>query len=212
MPHSTFAQILSNRFISIHRKSPKMKLLTPVILFSVGALAYSGWSIPRNHPDGVYRVTVNDYGVSKHVLLRDLSASTESALGNAVTSAAGLSKRENTGINEVKCRDYQLDAADANAAVDNLELQCGSGSFAKKDADYYATSNDVVAYICNYSNGPNVFYGSDVRDALENKISDICGDYVAGHDHVKARGYRIGYEKKDAKFCDGRGIEGKDDD
>lgn len=189
-----------------------MKLLTPVILFSVGALAHSGWSIPKNHPGGVYRVAVNDYGISKHVLLRDLSASTESALRNAVTSAAGLSKRENTGINEVKCYDYQLDATDANAAVDNLELQCGSGSFVKEDADYYSISGNVVAYACNFSNGPNVFYGDDVRDALENKISDICGNYVAGYDHVNVRSARYGYEKKDAKFCDGRGIEGKDDD
>lgn len=189
-----------------------MKLLTSVILFSVGALADIGWAIPRNHPGGVYRVAVNDYGHAKHVRLRDLSPSTKSALGNAVTSAAaGLAKRENTGINEVKCYEYQLDAPDANAAVDNLEKQCGSGSFVEKDADYYAISGNVVAYACNYAKGPNVFYGNDVRDALENKISEICGDYVAGYDHLDARSLRYGYEKKDAKFCDGRGTEGKDD-
>lgn len=188
-----------------------MKLLTTVILFSVGALAKSGWAIPRNHPGGVYRVAVNNYGDAKHIRLRDLSGSTESALGNAVTSAAGLSKRENTGINDIKCYEYQLNAADTNAAVDNLQLQAGSGGFVKEDADYYAISGDVVAYACNFSKGPNVFYGDDIRDALENKVSDICGDYVAGYDHVEVRSARYGYEKKDAKFCDGRGIEGEDD-
>lgn len=188
-----------------------MKLLTPVILFSVGAVARIGWSIPRNHPGGVYSVAVNDHGHAKHVRLRDLSASTESALGNTVTSAAGLSKRENTGINEVKCYDYQLNATDANAAVDNLELQCGSGAFVKEGHDYYATAGDAVAYACNYAKGPNVFIGNDVRDALENKVSDICGNYVAGYDHIEVRSLRYGYEQKDAKFCDGRGTEGKDD-
>lgn len=189
-----------------------MKLLTTVILFSaVGALAKTGWAIPRYHPGGVYRVAVNQYGVAKHIRLRDLSGSTESALGNAVTSAADLSKRENTGINKVKCYEYQLNAADTNAAVDNLQLQAGSGGFVKEDADYYAVSGDVVAYACNFSKGPNVFYGEDIRDALENKVSDICGDYVAGFDHVEVRSLRYGYEKKDSEFCEGRGIEGKDD-
>lgn len=189
-----------------------MKFLTPVILFSIGALADYGWSIPRNHPGGVNRAAVNDYGISKHVRLRDLSASTESALGKAVTSAAGLSKRENTGINKITCREYQLDAADANAAVDNLELQCGSGSFVKKDANFYSVSGNVVAYACNLAKGPNVCYGKDVKDALVNKLSDICGDYVAGSDHINVRGIEYGYDTKDAKFCGGRGIEGKDDD
>lgn len=195
-----------------------MKLLTSVILFSVGALADIGWALPRNHPGGVIRPAVNDYGHAKHVRLRDLSPSTESAVGKvvgkAVTSAAAtglLSKRENTGINEIKCYEYQLNATDADAAVDNLEKQAGLGSFVEKDADYYAIFGDVVAYACNLSKGPNVFYGNDIRDALENKLSDICGDYVAGYDHVETRGARYGYEIKGAKFC-GRGVEGKDDD
>lgn len=194
-----------------------MKLLTSLILFSIGALAHSGWTIPKDHPNGVYRVTNDASGNSKHVLVRDLSASTESALRNAVTRAAGLSKadlskRENTGINEVKCFEYQLEASDTNASVDNLESQCGMGSFVAKGADYYAVSGDVVSYACNFSDGPNVFYGNDVRDALEGKISDLCGDFVAGYDHVRVRDLRYGYEKKDAKFCEGRGIAKEDDD
>lgn len=195
-----------------------MKLLTSVILFSVGALAEIGYALPRNHPGGVIRTAVNDYDYAKHVRLRDLSPSTESAVGEVVgetvASAAAtglLSKRENTGINEIKCYEYQLNATDADAAVDNLEKQAGLGSFVKKDADYYAISGDVVAYACNFADGPNVFYGNDIRDALENKLSDICGDYVAGYDHIDTRSLRYGYEKKDAKFC-GRGVEGKDDD
>lgn len=189
-----------------------MKLLKPFILFSVGALAHSGWTIPKDHPSGVYRVAKDASGNSKHVLVRDLSASTESTIRNAAISAAGLSKRENTGINEVKCYEYQLDATDAKIAVDNLVSQCSSGSFMKENADYYAISGLVVTYACNYSKGPNVCYGSDVRDAVEDKISGLCGNYVAGYDHVVVRSLRYGYEKSDAQFCDGRGIEGKDDD
>lgn len=194
-----------------------MKLLTSVILFSVGALAHSGWTIPKYHPSGVYRVAIDASGNSKHVLVRDLNAPTEAALKNAITHAAGLSKadlakRQNTGINDVSCRDYQLNATDADAAVNDLESQCGSGGFMAKSADYYAIHGDAVAYACNFSDGPNVCKGNDARDAIENKVSEICGDYVAGYDHIRVGEIRYGYEEKDAKFCDGRGTQGKDDD
>lgn len=189
-----------------------MKLLTSVILFSVGALAHSGWNIPKDHPSGVYRVATDASGNSKHVLVRDLSASTESTLRIAVTSAADLSKRENSGINDIKCFEYQHNATDGNAAVENLISQCGSGAFVSKSADFYAIFGNVVAYVCNFSDGPNICYGSDVSDAVKGKITEVCGSYVAGYDHVRVRGLRYGYEEKDAKFCDGRGIKGKDDD
>lgn len=209
MPHPTFKY---SNFYQYQPKFTKMKLLKPVILFSVGALAHSGWTIPKDHPSGVYRVAKDASGNSKHVLVRDLSASTESAIRNAVISAAGLSKRENTGINEVKCLEYQLDATDVKIAADNLVSQCGSGGFMEENTNYYSISGNAVTYVCNYAKGPNVCYGSDVRDAMEDKITGLCGNYVAGYDHVMVRGLRYGYGKKDAQMCDGRGIEGKDDD
>lgn len=192
-----------------------MKLLTSVLLFSVGALAHSGWTIPEDHPSGVYNVAVDTSGNSKHVLVRDLSASTKLALSNALTNAAGLSKgdlskRENTGTNRVQCYDYQLNATDANAAVENLKLQCAEGSFVGEKLDLYATFGDVVAYVCNFSDGSNVCYAEEVKDALK-KVSDVCWYFIAGYDDVPVRGLRYGYEKKDAKFCEGRGIEGDDD-
>lgn len=183
-----------------------MKVLTPALLFSVGALAHSGWTIPEDQPSGVYQVAVDASGNSKHVLVRDLDASTNSALSNA----ADLSKRENTGINKVQCFDYLLNATDANAAVEGLESQCNGGGFMKKDANYYVKVGDIVAYACNYSDGPNVCYGDEVKDGLARKVSVVCGNFIAGYNHVRVRGLRFGYEKKDAKFCDGRGNEEDD--
>ncbi|MCJ1347394.1 hypothetical protein MMC31_005619 [Peltigera leucophlebia] len=197
-----------------------MKLLTSALLLSVGALAHSGWTIPRDHPRGVYNVAVDASGNSEHVLVRDLSASTKSALSNSLTNAAGLSKRdlskredkpENTGIHRLHCFDYPLNATDGSTAVDGLKSQCGKGGFLKKGTDYYVIAGDLVAYVCNFSDGPNICTGDEVKDALENKVSVVCGSFIAGYDHVQPRGLRFGYEKRDAKFCDGRGIKGDDD-
>lgn len=187
-----------------------MKFLTSVVLFSFGALAHSGWTIPKDHPSGVYNVVVDASGNSKHNLVRDLGASTQSAFRNALANAADLSKRGNIGINKVECFDYLLQTTDANAAVDNLKLQCAQGGFMEKKADYYAIDGKVVAYACNFSDGPNACYADEVEDALKNKVTAVCGSFIAGYDHVRVRGLRYGYEKKDAEFCDGRGIEGDD--
>lgn len=184
-----------------------MKLLTSVLLFSVGALAHSSWTIPRDHPTGN----------SKQVLVRDLSASTKSALSDALTiaprlSKGDLSKRESKGSIGVQCQDYKINATDANAAVDSLETQCADGAFIKKGEFLHAKVGDVVAYFCNPSDRPKVCNRDEVKDTLE-KVSGVCGKFVAGYHEKKDEertGY-IGYEDSKGKICDGRKIKEDDD-
>lgn len=193
-----------------------MKLLTSVLLFSVGALAHSGWTIPRDDPAGVYNVVVDASGNSKHVLVRDLSASTKSALSDARTiaprlSKGDLSKRESKGSIRVHCQDYKINATDTNAAVVSLETQCADGAFIKKGDSLYAKIEDVVVYFCNLSDSSKVCNRDEVKDKLE-KISGVCGNFVAGY-HEKKGEERIGYvgsEDSKGKICNGRKI--KEDD
>ena len=190
-----------------------MKLLTSVLLFSVGALAHSGWTIPRDHPSGVYNVVVDASGNSKHVLVRHLSASTKTALSDALTNAPGLSKgalskRKSKEINGVQCQDYNINATDANAAVDSLKTQCADGLFIKKKDSLYAHHGGAVAYFCNLSDHSKVCNGKEVIDTMETKVSNVCGVFVGGH--YQNDGIIIGYGKSEKKFCHGKKV--KEDD
>lgn len=190
-----------------------MKLLTSVLLFSVGALAHSGWTIPRDHPSGVYNVVADASGNSKHILVRHLGASTKTALGDALTHAPGLSKgalskRKSKGIDGVQCQDYNLNVTDANAAVHSLKTQCADGLFIKKKDSLYAHQGGVVAYFCNLSGHPKVCNGKAVVDTLETKVSNVCGAFVGGHhqnDEIV-----IGYGKSEKKFCHGKKVDEDD--
>lgn len=190
-----------------------MKLLTSVLLFSVGALAHPGWTIPRDHPSGVYNVVADASGNSKHVLVRHLSASTKPALSDALTNAPGLSKgdlskRKSKEINGVQCENHNINATDANAAVDSLKTQCADGLFIKKKDILYAKHGDVVAYFCNLSDHPKVCNGKEVIDTMETKVSTVCRDFVSGHYQNDQK--VIGYGKFNEEFCDGKKI--KEDD
>lgn len=138
--------------------------------------------IPKDTPDGVYGVTMNDDGSASHINKRDGSSFVTPKMGlepSDISQKYALNKRADgakcvkSGAvlvrNDISQAQYALaDACDASA-----------DEFISAGGNRYSKFGNAVVYVCNYGVKTQHCFSSELNADLK-EVENLCGD-VAGN-------------------------------
>jgi len=181
---------------------------TYVTLLALSITLGEGFTIPAHTPDGSYLVTHDALGSEVHRALPPAALLLDSAISaNCGALAGSMFDGPNTPHFCGPC-DVALPARDCDAAVADLQSQCGQGQSLRPSMAIYAIRGAAVAFACSLWANDLVDWdqlptidGYKVAEAAR-AIATTCGLYVAGAVEIQ-RHVPIGYMawEENLDFC-----------
>lgn len=100
----------------------------------------------------------------------------------------------------------------ADPAFAALQAACpDAGSVWEAGYSVYTYVTGGLAYYCNIDPwAQNRCYGSEVWDAIVNRVSGLCGSYQSGWIRNYDRQVVIGYGTRETRFCQAMLLSAKD--
>lgn len=130
-------------------------------------------TVPRGTADGSYRAYYDERGVQVTERLDD---------ANVGLAERELTRRSDPGDHAtIYCGcGNNLDHGNCDTAVAALKAQLGNGVALKYGQNYFTIVDNVVAFVCPLQTASEGTYSSQGAADSFSKISDTCGEYVAG--------------------------------
>lgn len=175
-------------YLSFHifERSDKVEMIriTLTAVLALIASVQASFTVPPDTPNGVYGVTVDEYGTAHHFNKRDGTNFTTPTAGLTPALFAqrySLDKRSDGP----KCVDSGavLVLNDITQAQNALGDACDANGddFIPAKGDRYSKFGNAVVYVCNYGVKTQHCYSSELNDDLK-EVQAKCGS-VAGMSH-----------------------------